>query len=440
MTDNVSSKDAVDQSGISNNLKYYTLFILTIVYAFNFIDRQILVIMQEAIKVDLELTDTWLGFLSGPAFALFYTIVGIPIARYADFANRRNIIAVSLALWSGMTALSGLAQNVIQLAMARVGVGIGEAGGSPPSHSIISNMFKEKERATALAIYSSGLYLGILLGYILGGYLVVAYGWRNTFFIVGIPGVLMALLVRFTLKEPIRENATSIRSEPFKISDHFVGIFKVMGVLFRLKSFPYFALGCAMSAFISYGVGNFVPSYIIRYYDLSPSDFAIRLALSGGGGGMIGTFLGGYLTDKIGAKDIRWYLWLPGLIAVLAIPFAIWAYLVTDVDTMFILIFVYTVMGTLYLAPAIATAHRLVVPHMRAMASAVLFFILNLIGLGLGPLFIGFLSDYLTKINGVESLREAMIIGVCLAVIKGVLFYIGGRHLPEDLNKQADMK
>jgi len=194
-----------------------------------------------------------------------------------------------------------------------------------------------------------------------------------------------------------------------------------------------------MSAFISYGVGNFAPSYIIRYHGYSPSELAIPLAITGGGGGMIGTFLGGYLTDKIGAKDIRWYLWLPGLVAVLAIPLAAWAYNTSDPDLMFVLIFVQTVMSTLYLAPAIATAHRLVKPHMRAMASAVLFFILNLIGLGAGPLFIGFLSELLRDLNGVESLREAMTIGVCLAVIKGYLFYMGGRKLPEDLkeNKEA---
>jgi MFS family permease len=431
MADNASSDHASDKTGISNKLKYYTLFILTIVYAFNFIDRQILVIMSEAIKADLDLTDTDLGLLTGLAFALFYTILGIPIARLADFANRRNIIAVSLAVWSGMTALSGFAQNFMQLALARVGVGVGEAGGSPPSHSIISNMFKEKERATALAIYSAGLYLGILLGYILGGKLVDLYGWRTTFFIVGVPGVFMALIVRFTLKEPPREIPADAAKQ--KISDHFIGMFKVMGILFRLRSFPYFALGCAMSAFISYGVGNFAPNYIIRYHGLTPSDLAIPLALTGGGGGMIGTFLGGYLTDKLGPHDIRWYLWLPGLVAVLAIPIAVWAYLTTNTDLMFILIFTYTVMGTLYLAPSIATAHRLVAPHMRAMASAVLFFILNLIGLGAGPLFIGFLSDYLTKLNGIESLREAMIIGVCLALIKGVLFYIGGKRLPDDI-------
>ena len=368
MADNVSSNDTVDQSGISQKLKYYTLFVLTIVYAFNFIDRQILVIMSEAIKTDLDLTDTHLGLLSGIAFALFYTILGIPIARFADFANRRNIIAVSLAIWSGMTAISGFAQNFTQLALARVGVGVGEAGGSPPSHSIISNIFREKERATALAIYSAGLYLGILLGYILGGKLVDLYGWRTTFFLVGIPGVIMAFIVRFTLQEPLRK--IPVETSQQNVADHFSGMIKVMRTLFRLKSFPFFAFGCAMSAFISYGVGNFVPNYIIRYHGLAPSDLAVPLALTGGGGGMIGTFLGGYLTDKLGAKDIRWYLWLPGLIAVLAIPFAIWAYLTTNVDLMFGLIFVYTVMGTLYLAPAIATAHRLVEPHMRAMASA----------------------------------------------------------------------
>jgi predicted MFS family arabinose efflux permease len=422
--------DASKPKALSNGMRNWTLFILTIVYAFNFIDRQILVVMQEAIKTELGLSDTQLGLLSGFSFAIFYVSVGIPVAYWADRANRRNIISIALAVWSGMTALSGLAQNYTQLLLARIGVGVGEAGGSPPAHSMISDMFKPKQRSTALAIYSAGLYLGVVIGYGSGGILSEEFGWRNTFFIVGIPGVLLAILLRFSVKEPARGTFESLSLEDkpsFK---------ETMVALFKLKSFPYFAFGCAMSGFVSYGTSNFVPSLMVRYHDMAPGEIGITLAATGGVGGMIGTFLGGYLTDRIGAKDVRWYLWLPGLTAVLAIPFMMWAFQTDNTRLMLWLYFGVSIGGTLYLAPSIATAHRLVHPRMRAMASAILFFILNLIGLGLGPLAVGALSDFLRELYGnTEQLRLALTIAAGVAMIKGYLFYMGGKKLPEDIAK-----
>ena len=433
---------------LSSNMKYYTLAILTIVYAFNFIDRQILVILQPLIKTDLDLSDTQLGLLSGIAFAAFYTFMGIPIARLADKKNRRNIIAISLTIWSGMTAVSGLAQNYLQLLLARLGVGIGEAGGSPPAHSMISDMFTPKKRATALAIYSAGLYLGVVIGYSFGGVLGVTYGWRTTFMIVGLPGLLLALILWLTVKEPPRGQYDKVGAEaPPSFAN-------TLRYVLKLKAFPYLAVGSALSAFVSYGVSNFMPSFLFRYhlsdlaamgsslgfsgnsdYEIAYSMIGITLGLVGGGAGIIGTFLGGYLTDKIGQNDARWYMWLPGLTAVLAIPFAIYAFHTSSVELVLILIFIVNVLGTLYLPPAIAVTHRLVTPRMRALSSAILFFILNLIGLGLGPLFIGMLSDFLTKINGYESLHWAMTIGACIALIKGILFFIAGKNLKKDLER-----
>ena len=204
----------------SPSARKYALVVLTLVYTFNFIDRQLLSILQESIKVDLSLSDSQLGLLTGFAFAMFYVTAGIPIARFADRSNRRNIVAVSVGLWSAMTAVSGLVQNYGQLLAARIGVGVGEAGGSPPSHSIVSDIFPPEKRASALAFYSTGVNLGILFGFLFGGWLNEFFGWRVAFMVVGIPGVLLAILVRTTVREPIRglmENRTASETQvPFK--------------------------------------------------------------------------------------------------------------------------------------------------------------------------------------------------------------------------------
>lgn len=228
----------------------YTLFILTAVYVFNFIDRQILVILQESIKQELGLSDTQLGLMSGFTFAIFYVSFGIPIARLADKGNRRNIIAVSLTIWSAMTTLSGMAQNFIQLLLARIGVGIGEAGGSPPAHSIISDLYPPKKRATALAIYSTGISIGILLGFLIGGWVNQYLGWRMTFLVVGVPGILLALILRFTLKEPPRglsEKGTDAVSQQHSMKD-------VFRLLREKKSFRYIAVGAGFAAYVGYTV------------------------------------------------------------------------------------------------------------------------------------------------------------------------------------------
>ncbi|WP_020400796.1 spinster family MFS transporter [Kordiimonas gwangyangensis] len=419
--------------GLSKNAKMYALAVLTIVYAFNFIDRQILVILQPLIKADLGLSDTQLGLLSGFSFAIFYTTLGLPIARLADRYNRRNIIAIALTVWSGMTALSGMTQNFMQLLAARMGVGVGEAGGSPPAHSMISDMFEAKRRATALAVYSAGLYLGILLGYTSGGIVGQEYGWRMTFLIVGIPGILLALLLRFTVKEPPR----GLHDAGPDVEAPSIGT--TLKFVWKLKSFPYIAFGCAMSAFVSYGTSNFMPSFMVRYHGISLSDIGLILGLVTGIGGMIGTFLGGSLTDKLGAKDPRWYLWLPGLSAVAAIPLALVVYHTGSRELMLGGYFVVVVLSTFYLAPAIAVTHRLVSPRMRAMSSAILFFVLNLIGMGLGPVLVGAISDYELARTGSDGLRTALTIGTCLAIFKGYLFWMGGKKLPEDIEAQKQV-
>lgn len=406
----------------------YTLFILFLFYTFNFIDRQILVILQEPIKADLGLSDKQLGLLTGFSFAIFYVTAGIPIARLADRSNRRNIMAACLTIWSGMTALSGLVTSYAQLVLARIGVGIGEAGCSPPAHSMISDMYDRKERSTALSIYSTGIYFGILLGFLIGGYVAADFGWRMTFFIVGLPGILLAVVMMITVKEPLRR----MHSDQGSITKQT--LFGSLKIFWQKPSFRYFSMGCAMSGFVSYGTGNFMPSYLARSHGMEISDIGLWLSMINGFGGMIGTYLGGVLTDKFGDTDKRWYCWIPALGAIGCFPLYFWIFTTNQTELMLYIMPIPFILATFYLGPAIASAHMIVSPVQRAMASAVLFFILNLIGLGLGPLAIGAISDYLMPTYGAaDGLRYALMAGTSIIFVKAWLFYKGGQHLPNDI-------
>ena len=407
---------------------HLALFLLTVVYAFNFIDRQILVILQEPIKQDMGLSDTQLGLLSGFSFALVYVLAGIPIAYLADRGNRRNIIAIALTIWSGMTAISGLAQNYTHLLLARIGVGLGEAGGSPPSHSMISDYYAPEHRGKAMSFYSTGIYIGILFGFALGGILADELGWRMAFFVVGIPGVLFAGVLMLLLKEPVRGSWDAGADKNAKAS------FKeTLTFLMTRKSFWYAALGTAMMSYKSYGNGNFMPSFLYRLHDMSLSEIGFTLALVSGVAGAVGTFMGGVVADKLGAKDKRWYLWTPMWGAIIALPLGIYVLLTLNTQSLIIALVLSTVTSTLYLGPCIAISHALVPPHMRAMTSAVLFFILNMIGLGLGPLLTGLLSDWFTAQHGVVGLRYAMLSSYILGSSAIILFFMAGRHLLNDL-------
>jgi predicted MFS family arabinose efflux permease len=404
---------------------------LTVVYAFNFIDRQILVILQEMIKEDLGLSDTQLGLLSGFSFALIYVTAGIPIAYWADRGNRKNIIALSLAVWSAMTAFSGMAQSYTQLLLARIGVGLGEAGGSPPAHSLISDYYPPERRATAMSIYSSGLYLGILMGYIIGGMLADALGWRTTFLLLGVPGVVFAAFFALVVKEPLRG-----RWETSEVNAYKPTLKDTIKVLLSYRSFCFLAIGTAILNFGGYGTGNFSASLYLRVHGLSLTEVGLLLAVAGGLSGMIGTFLGGYIGDRLAVRDKRWYLWVPMCSAILSTPFSFVYYLADNTTLAICAQFFTTVIYSTFLGPCLAVSHTLVHPAMRAFTSAVLFFVLNLIGLGLGPLTTGLISDALSSSYGVDSLRYAMVIVSIIGTTSGLFFYLASRHLPQDLERK----
>jgi len=410
--------------------RWYVLAILTIVYAFNFIDRQILVILQEPIKAELGLTDTQLGLLTGLAFAALYVILGIPIARLADISNRKNIIAASMVAWSGMTAVSGMASNFVHLMLARIGVGIGEAGCSPPAHSIISDYFPPKKRATALSIYSTGIYIGIIVGYIVGGLIAKAYGWRIAFYAIGIPGVLFAGFLYFAVKEPIKGqmDEADLKADNPSLS-------KVIRTLLKKKTFILIALAAGFQAFGNYGVGNFLPSFLQRIHGLDIATAGIVLGLSTGIGGGVGTFLGGYLADRFRTRDMRWYLWVPIFAGLFGILVNVVMFFSNTVPIVLAATFLSGALTAVYLGPTIAISHSLVNAKMRAFTSSILFFVLNLIGLGFGPLVIGMVSDALTPQFGDLSLRWAFCTVFVTTIIALSLLYLASRSYLNDLKE-----
>ena len=434
MTDSSSAAQTVNNPYASSRTGYYALCILTIVYSINFIDRQLLSILQESIKADLMLSDAQLGLLTGFAFAVFYTFAGLPIASLADRSNRRNIVAVSLTVWSGMTALSGMAQNYGQLLAARVGVGIGEAGGSPPSHSMMSDIFPPEKRASAIGFYSTGISIGILFGFLFGGWLNEFFGWRVAFFVVGVPGVLIAIVLKLTVPEPIRgltENRASAGENPSMLS-----VFKL---LLSRPSFMLMALGAAMNAFAGYSSSNWIASFMIRTHQMPTGELGTWLALIIGVGGAIGVFSSGVLADKLGKRDKRWYMWVAVCACAISIPFQISMFLVESPYTALLLLIVPAILSNAYLGATIACVHSMVGLKMRAVSSALLFFILNMIGLGLGPTSIGLLSDTLADQHGVDSLGYAMMYIIPSAMfISGIFYLLASRYIRDDLAKAPD--
>ena len=413
----------------SARARYYALGLLTVVYTFNFVDRQLLSILQESIKADLLLSDQQLGLLTGFAFALFYTLAGIPIARYADRNNRRNVVAIAIALWSFMTAISGLVQNYLQLLLARIGVGVGEAGGSPPAHSMISDIFPPERRASALAFYSMGINFGILFGFLAGGWLNEFFDWRVAFFVVGAPGIVVALFVRYTLREPIRglmEDRQDVATDtPFP---------EVLKLLWSRLSFRHLAIGGALNAFAGYSSSNWTASFMIRSHDMSTGELGTWLALIMGVGGAIGVFWGSYIAERLAKFDVRWYMWMPTITGMICVPFMIATYVVEGAYTALIVSVVPGILFNVYLGNSLAMTHALVGLRMRAVASAILFFLINLIGMGLGPWGVGLLSDMLSAELGNESLRYAMLYLLPAAMgWSAVHFLLASRTLQKDL-------
>jgi predicted MFS family arabinose efflux permease len=414
---------------ISRSARRYALIMITVVYVFNFIDRQILAILLPAIKLEFSVDDWVLGFLAGPAFALFYVTLGIPIAALADRWNRRNLISVALTVWSAMTALSGAAATIVQLSLARIGVGVGEAGFVPPAHSMIADMYPPERRSMAMGIFALGISLGITIAYLGGGWMAQNIGWRQAFYIVGVPGLLLAILFRTTVAEPPRgmSEGKADRGERYSIP-------AVARFLVRRKSFIHLSLGAGLASFTAYAVLSFFPSFLERSHGMNLQEIGVFVGLIIGVSTGVGFVGGGYIADRIGVTSRRNSLWIMSAAMLLGWLFIFPLYLVTDPYLVLAIFFVPSLLNNMYLATTFAQVQGLVGVRMRSVASSLHLFIINLLGLGFGPLVAGWLSDWLAVTAGSESLRYSLlIIGAVTGPWVAFHFYAAGRHIEGDL-------
>ncbi len=418
---------------VPKSVRNYTLFMLVLIYASSHVDRQIVSILAESIKLELMLSDTQLGFLIGLSFALFYATLGIPIAILADRYSRRNIIAVSVIIWSAMTALSGMAANYLQLALARIGVGIGEAGSSPPSHSMISDLFPPESRATAMGIYATGINVGVLIGFLVGGWIDQWYGWRMAFFVVGVPGVILGLLMFFTVKEPARSQPV----KPLKLNI-FSEVWDTFKLMMSIPSLRHIVIGCTLVVFVGYGALYWNGVFFRRIHGLSSGETGTLLALIGGVVGGIGTYSGGLLADYLGKKDKRYYAWLTAGVKLFILPIAVAFYLATDLKLAIGLFTITAFFGGFYLSVSFAMTQSLLPGPSRALGAALLLFCINIIGLGFGPQLVGILSDYFLPIYGVDGLRYALVSVVVVNLWGSAHYLWAARTLREDLAANSD--
>ena len=402
------------------------LLMLVLVYTFNFIDRQIVGILAVPIKADLGLTDTQLGLMGGLAFALFYTLLGIPIAMLADRSNRTTIMTVALVIWSAMTALCGFAQNFLQLFLARLGVGVGEAGGVAPAYSLIADYFPSEQRARALAVYSFGIPLGSALGIFFGGLIASLIDWRTAFVAVGIAGIVLAPAFKLLVPEPARGryDATGASARPASIGE-------VFRVLVTKRSFWGLSLGASASSMMGYGLFFWLPSFFVRSHDLTLLQASLYYASILLVGGIAGIWLGGWAADKFGAKRSN-YAKIPAVAFLFTVPFYIAAVTTSSLTLAFCLFLVPTALGLVWLGPILSAIQHVVPSGMRATASAVFLFVNNLIGIGLGSVALGALSDGLSSRFGDDSLRYAILAGTVFYLVAAGMFLLSARRLERD--------
>jgi MFS transporter, Spinster family, sphingosine-1-phosphate transporter len=414
------------------------LGVLLVVYIFNFIDRQIVNILAEPISRDLGLSDTQIGLMTGIAFAAFYTFLGLPIARYADrpSTNRVGLIAAALVVWSGMTVLCGQAQSFMQLLLARIGVGVGEAGCTPAAHSLIADLTPPEKRASAMAFYALGIPIGTLLGMLIGGQLADAYGWRTAFVAVGLPGILLAGVVILLLRDPRRAGealrAASAATTPKTLSNR-----EALTAILGSRAYVLMLAAGSSAAFLTYGKSTWTTIFFQRTHGLTPGETGFWFGISGGLAAIAGTVAGGWLADRFGKTNRQHVMTAPAIGFALAVPLAIAAYSMTDWRWALALLMIPAMLNSLYYGPIFSSAQGLVKPEARAMASAILLFSQNLIGLGLGPLFFGMLSDWIKPVAGAESVRWVLYGAALIGFVPAFFFWRTSLRLNEELDQKG---
>lgn len=404
---------------------WHALALLVLVNVFSQVDRQLMNILLEPVKAEFGLSDTQMGLLAGFAFALFYTLAGIPIARVADRWSRRYLIAICLALWSLFTALCGAARSYPTLALARFGVGIGEAGCAPAAQSMIADSFPPEMRGRALSTYQLGVPLGFLVGPTIGGFIAEAYGWRVAFYAIGLPGIALALFVWRRLREPLRG-----RFDAGALLDEAPPVGEVVRYLWRRRAMRHTVVAASLQTATVGAWAIFTPAFLMRFHDLSVGEVGWRYALVAGLGGSLGTLGGGWIGDRLGAKDARWYIWAPMIGALLAIPASLLAFTVADLNLAVAALAVVQIGGMAYAGVVHAVTQSLATPRIRALTAAIALFAMNLIGFGGGPYLAGILSD---GIGGDNSLGYALVV-MNIVLIWGCLHYaLASRSYRADL-------
>jgi predicted MFS family arabinose efflux permease len=405
------------------------LFMLTATYALNFLDRQLLSILAQPIKEELQLDDTSLGMLGGIYFALFYATLGVPIARLSDRTNRVRLIAGAIALWSVATATCGLAQRFWHLALSRVAVAIGESAATPPSYSLIADLYPRASRSGATGLFTTGTAVGSALGLALGGWVGREFGWRPAFFLIGLPGVLIAAIIFMTLKEPPRGFADEKpgAAEP-------VGLLTVFRVLLGSRTFPAIALGIGTASISGYALGFWMPSFMVRSFDMNIAQVGWQVALAGGLGGVIGGGAGGWICDRLALRDRRWWLWAPALAFFANIPLVYLLFNSASATLALVLFALVQFNYHFWGGSGHAMVQSLVGQRMRAVAAAAFLLVINLVGLGLGPMVVGMVSDLMVRAYGAEALRHALMATAPVFLVAGLLLLLGSTTLRRDLD------
>jgi predicted MFS family arabinose efflux permease len=430
-----SSRPIDERNSHITSMSYanYVLLMLTLCYVVNVVDRsQVLAASVQAIKAEFGASDFQMGMLSGLPFAVFYSLMGIPIAAWADRSSRRNVLVLAVATWSGMTALFGTAVNFTMLFLARIGTAIGEAGGSPPSHSLISDYFPRARRGTAFAVYALAVPVGTSLGAAIGGWGNQNLGWRNTFIAIGLPGIVLALIVFLTVKEPPRGMSDGAGAKG--ASERTPGMLEVLRFLWRRPSFRHLSLACALHSVVWYASGAFNNAFLQRSHGMNVAEagywISVLAAIAG-----VGTFLGGYLSDRLSSRsnDRRWYMWVPGLATLICVPFQFLAYLSPSLAVALPSFVGLMLMAAVFFGPSFAMTQALATLRMRSVATSVLLFIQTLIGNGLGPSVTGLISDGLVPSFETDSLRYALVVIGVVNFWAAIHYMVGARSLRSDL-------
>ena len=428
-----SAAESSKRPRVSSARAHYVLGLLTLISALNYADRGVLTLLLDSIKKDFQLTDTTLGLIAGFGFVLFYSFLGLPVARWADRFNRRLILAAGLVVWSAMTCFGGLSRNAWQLAVTRFGVGAGESCGVAPAHSMLSDLFPRDTLPRALSVLTAGSQLGIFFGSVLTGVVNQYYGWRMAFLAAGIPGIAVAVLFLFTVKEPAR-GATTER----EASTRLFSVRETARFLMQQRSFVFTTIGGSLMGINIYGFQVWTPAYLHRVHHLSSSQIGTYVGTVMGLIGIAGVLLGGFLVEKLGKRDQRWGAYVPALACIFSCPLYLLFLSVRAVAPSLIFLLLAGILTRIYLGPTFAIFQMVSKVRMRAVASAAFLFVGNLLGLGFGSLLIGMLNDGLRPRYGEMAIRYSLIVPSVITLLAGGLFFVAARYLVRDIQAAGE--